>query len=323
LLTVVLLSGCLSPDKEQAKPELLKPARDKVEFLEVQKDSIVNELNGVGSVIPREIVYAQYPIEGKLAELRVKPGDRVRSGDVLMTLDPGTLEMDLRKQLLEVELARQALEKARTELRGEEVRVEGLSLEVQELKLKRLQQRQAQLELKSPVEGTIVFAESLKRGDSIASYRDLVGIAPDKGRLVQYMAELGRALPPLEKGTAVQMVRDGKTWEGRIVQSPSNAPITLDPRQAELNSKTLLMEFAATPEGIALGETVEFRIQLERKDNAIKIPRGALRTYQGRTFVHILEGETRKEVDVERGMQTATEVEIKSGLKEGQKVIVN
>jgi hypothetical protein len=53
------------------------------------------------------------------------------------------------------------------------------------------------------------------------------------------------------------------------------------------------------------------------------IPRGALRNYQGRDFVLVVDGETRREVDVQRGLATQTEVEIVKGLNEGQQIVVN
>ncbi|MNP32334.1 hypothetical protein D3C76_1255080 [compost metagenome] len=53
------------------------------------------------------------------------------------------------------------------------------------------------------------------------------------------------------------------------------------------------------------------------------IPRGALRSYGGRNYVQILDGQSRKEVDVEQGIVTQTDVEIRQGLKEGQKIIIS
>ncbi|MNI96739.1 hypothetical protein D3C73_1552570 [compost metagenome] len=53
------------------------------------------------------------------------------------------------------------------------------------------------------------------------------------------------------------------------------------------------------------------------------IPKVGLRSYMGRDYVQVLEGESRKEIDVEKGIVSSTEVEIRKGLKEGQKVILN
>jgi hypothetical protein len=55
----------------------------------------------------------------------------------------------------------------------------------------------------------------------------------------------------------------------------------------------------------------------------IVLPRSAIRSYMGRNYVQIVEGERRKEVDIEVGLTTPTEVEIVKGLEEGQKVVLN
>jgi hypothetical protein len=52
------------------------------------------------------------------------------------------------------------------------------------------------------------------------------------------------------------------------------------------------------------------------------IPRSGLRTYLGRDYVQTLDGDSRKEVDVEKGIVSSTEVEIRKGLKEGQTIIL-
>jgi macrolide-specific efflux system membrane fusion protein len=60
----------------------------------------------------------------------------------------------------------------------------------------------------------------------------------------------------------------------------------------------------------------------QKKDKAILIPLAALRTYSGRNYVQVVDNQgNKKEVDVELGQQTATDVEIVKGLTPGQKVV--
>jgi len=54
----------------------------------------------------------------------------------------------------------------------------------------------------------------------------------------------------------------------------------------------------------------------------VVIPPSALRTLSGRYYVQVVEADgTKREVDVEVGQQTATQVEIIKGLEPGQKVV--
>jgi hypothetical protein len=55
----------------------------------------------------------------------------------------------------------------------------------------------------------------------------------------------------------------------------------------------------------------------------IVLPRGAIRSYMDRYYVQIMEGDYRKEADIEVGLMTPTQVEIVRGVEEGQQVILN
>jgi macrolide-specific efflux system membrane fusion protein len=60
----------------------------------------------------------------------------------------------------------------------------------------------------------------------------------------------------------------------------------------------------------------------ESKANAVQIPLAALRTQGARNFVLVVDSAgNKREVDVEVGLTTATEVEIVKGLTPGQKVV--
>jgi hypothetical protein len=74
---------------------------------------------------------------------------------------------------------------------------------------------------------------------------------------------------------------------------------------------------------VAIGASADLSITTERRPDTLVIPRSALRSYLGHEYVQVLEGESRKEIDVEKGIETQTEVEILKGPKEGQKVILN
>jgi multidrug efflux pump subunit AcrA (membrane-fusion protein) len=63
------------------------------------------------------------------------------------------------------------------------------------------------------------------------------------------------------------------------------------------------------------------RIVLDDSENTLVIPRAALREFDDRTYVRLLEGEARREVDVRVGIESQTKVEILEGLEEGDRVI--
>ncbi|UUZ85167.1 hypothetical protein LJK88_17265 [Paenibacillus sp. P26] len=73
---------------------------------------------------------------------------------------------------------------------------------------------------------------------------------------------------------------------------------------------------------MTIGTQADIAIVTEHRENVLVIPRAGLRNYMGRDYVQVLEGESRKEVDVEKGIVSATEVEIRKGLSEKQQIIL-
>ena len=63
-------------------------------------------------------------------------------------------------------------------------------------------------------------------------------------------------------------------------------------------------------------------ITTQKKDDVVTIPNQALRRFGGRKYVQtVVENGRKREVDVETGIQTDTEVEIVKGIKEGARVV--
>jgi multidrug efflux pump subunit AcrA (membrane-fusion protein) len=72
---------------------------------------------------------------------------------------------------------------------------------------------------------------------------------------------------------------------------------------------------------LELGELATVIIVLEQRDDALWLPPAAVRTFQGRTFVVIQEGDRQIRVDVVLGIESEERVEIKSGVKEGDTIL--
>jgi len=77
------------------------------------------------------------------------------------------------------------------------------------------------------------------------------------------------------------------------------------------------------PDGldVDIGDIANITVILQQKRNVLWLPPQAIRTFQGRQFVVVQEGDRQRRVDVELGIQSQDKVEITSGLREGQKVV--
>lgn len=202
------------------------------------------------------------------------------------------------------------IEKAKLELAEK-------SIEVEYLRQKRENSR-----LVAPFDGEIVFVSNQAVGEELEANQPLVTIVDPSKLTLIHTASDEKNLAEVATGMPVEIKIEGAALQGKVVQTPRNLPNDLPESLKELYQRSLIIEPNQMPAAAARGKTATIEIVLQRKENALIIPRSALREFSGRHFVHLLDGTTKREVDVEVGIMTPTEVEIVKGLKEKDRVIL-
>jgi multidrug efflux pump subunit AcrA (membrane-fusion protein) len=325
---LLLLSGCsLLPLEEAAlKPPLVQPVKENFEMVEVKVGNITKQLVAQATFASSHTEQFYFKESGsRLLVLKVGLGDEVKPGDVMAELEKGDLESKIRIQRLNVEKAQIALEQTKQAQLGDHaaIRMKMIDVEMAQIQLANLQEQLSKTKLIATTEGVVTYVDSTKPGELISAYKTMVTVADPKQVQLVYVAGSSGDLMGLQVGMPVKVkLKSGETM-GKLLQTPSSAPLVLDnPAQAEKNTKTLIIG-VDNPGEAQIGASAEISIVTEQSENTLVIPRAGLRSYLGRDYVQVLEGESRKEVNVEKGIMNATDVEIRKGLKEGQQVILN
>jgi multidrug efflux pump subunit AcrA (membrane-fusion protein) len=327
-LAIVLgsaLAGCsLLPKEEDAlKPPLVKPAQENYSTVNVEKGTIVKSINGSGTFESIETDLAQFSGQGgRIDKILVQSGDTVKKGDVLVQLILDGLDLQLKEQQLALEKAKYSYQQARN---GDEqaLRIAGLQLEIEQIKYDRLSKQFNSKQLISNIDGEVVFAESLKEGDYVEAYQTLVIVADPSKLRVTLRVDNANDIREVEVGVSAELKINNVNVVGKVVQTPSSSPDTLNKDLADKYSKTLYIQVAQLPKDVKIGSMVDVKIITQQRDDVIKIPRSGLRSYLGRNFVRTLEDSKRlREIDVEPGLVGSTEVEIVKGLEEGQVIVL-
>jgi multidrug efflux pump subunit AcrA (membrane-fusion protein) len=83
------------------------------------------------------------------------------------------------------------------------------------------------------------------------------------------------------------------------------------------------LDFASLPAGVVLeaGDLVRATVALERRQDVLWLPPAAIRTFSGRQFVVVQDGDVQRRVDVVLGSKSEQRVEVKSGVQEGQTIV--
>jgi RND family efflux transporter MFP subunit len=325
---LVSMSGCnlLSKEKTALKPPLVQPIKQDFVLAEVKRGTISREFRS----------YAQFESSkkqnfyfkssgGRLQSINVGMGDTVKKGDVLAQLDAGDYENQVFVQKRMLEKATIAYQQIQLLRPNDEValQLQKIDVELARNELNRLSDLLNKTKLIATIDGEVSYVSELKEGDYITAYNTVVSISDPKQVVLVVRVPDPNDIKDIRVGMTVNINAALTEYHGHVLQAPSSVPATVAPNELATNQTKLIMGIDDLLDQRYIGLGSEFAITLEKKDDTLIIPKDALSTFLDRQYVHIQDGKTRKEVDVEVGTRTNDEVEIIKGLSEGQKVIVN
>jgi RND family efflux transporter MFP subunit len=326
LLISASLTGCsLLPAEESAlKPPLVKPAQENYRTVTVEKGTITQDIKGSGSLESTKSEIAQFTGQGgRIAKMMVTSGAKVKKGDVLVQLNVDGLDIQLKEQQLSVAKAKLSFKQAKLGGDSDAIDIAQLQMEIENLKLDRLMSTFNSKQLVAGMDGQVTFVEDLDEGDFVEPYQTLVMISDPSQLRVALRVESGAEITSVDVGFPAKVIFGSQELEGKVVQTPSSAPTTMNEQLRDRYSKTLFIEVPKVPADASIGAFADVIIVLQQRDDILKIPRSGVRSFLGRTFVRTLEdGNKIREIDVETGIKGSTEIEITKGLEEGAIVVL-
>lgn len=325
-VTVLLLSGCglLPKEVEEAPPPIEPPQKSIKEIFAVKRGAISERVQLRAMVTSANEATLFFKQAGRLKRVHVKAGDKVKAGQLLAEQETGDLQT--RVQLSEINLQKlklrfeQAQRKAQFKGGPDEIDLKVLELDLKaaelDLNMKRTQLNDARLY--APFDGDVTVANG-NAGETVQAYQALVTVSDPSDLTVRAEVD-DSTLVKLQPGMKVQLVVSDlgdAPMEATLVQVPDpyNDP---PPPQGRLR---LVKIATAKAQPLKRGMVGRAFVVLQAKPDVLLLPNSALRTYAGRTYVLVVDGNSRREVDVAVGIVGETESEITKGLKEGQQVM--
>jgi membrane fusion protein (multidrug efflux system) len=324
-------AGAGKTDSAVAEVTLTKVARGEIR-------EIVT-VTGTVAAPPNQDVRVSAMVPGRISEMHVAEGDRVRIGEMLAMIDPRPYRDQLRQAEAAAEQAKANLEnaklnRARNETlfgRGiaarkdlEDARtqesVAAAALRQSEAALELAHLQLARTELLSPLNGMVA-----KRFVSVGEQVD--GTAAQPVLEVANLAEVelignlpASYMSRVHSGEMLSITSDtlpGKTLAGRIVAiSPAVDPAT--------NVGVVRIRIANPDRMLRLGMFLSAQVAVETHKNALVVPPQAIyRDEQGQRRVYLVEQDNATAVAVELGIETAGLDELLSGVKEGDTIILS
>ena len=192
--------------------------------------------------------------------------------------------------------------------------------------------KQAQLDLdtiKTQVESRRIYSPfdgqvadiTARPGDSVPAYKAVVNVInPAKLELV-VDSTLNSDLQKIGIGQQARTTFSRyptKVFTATVERLPSTLTSTGSSVQAD---PAVHFSFDSTGLDLDVGDIASMVLTLERKDAALWLPPQAVRSFEGRRFVVVQDGQRQRRADVKVGIISTDRIEILDGLKAGDVVI--
>lgn len=297
LLFILLLAGIGGGYAWWAKPWVEKPVLVTVETVAVRPASEVLAVNG--QIVPGEHVDLGAPVAGQILEVPVREGDTIDAGAVLARLDDTIARAAVDQAEASLESARidaaaagsaydraralagtvsaQALDSARFASEAAEARVRQLTAA-----LAQARQQLSLYEVRAPIAGTVLSVNA-EVGQVVGTMTALFSLGDLSAPLVETdVDEVYGAR--MKNGLAARAAP-----VGGMASLPATVSFVAPTVNTDTGGRTIRLSFDAPPaDPLPSGLTMSVNIVVERFDEAITVPRAAIRDLDGAPFVMVV-----------------------------------
>lgn len=321
LTTSLLISGCsfLPAEEEILQPPLMQ--QEKIEFKTepAARGDLISQLKLLATFYPQVKKSLSFESQGgRLKNIAVSLSKEVKAGDLIAELNSNDLDLNIK--LLKIDIQKTKLTIGQLQANDSDtysIKRAQLDLQQQELRLDNMESQLSKTRIYAPIDGKITHVISLAIGEYISAFQTVAIISDTRKLVVMTSAVEANRLPI---GAKVIVEYASKRLDGEVVANPST--LFSDPDESIRKSAFITLD-AGVPEGANMGDETKIIYVVDHRENVIKLPRSYINSMSGYSYVNVLEDGVRVEKDVQVGLTTATEVEIISGLNEGDLVIVN
>ena len=254
-----------------------------------------------------------------LLELKLKAGEKAcdRARQLYQeglgnSIDYEKAQQDLAIVQLELQHGRQNIHLA-SENASFEIRTRGMQLERQRLVLADVEHKVQQLAIPSPVNG-LVSRVDIKDKDTVQMSQVLFSVV-DLSRFEVEVLIPENYANEIAMGTDASILYEGREYPGKIK--------SLSPEVQASQFKGVISFGEGSPSGLKENQRVDSRLLLESRRNVLKVPRGPFLESLGGRQAYLVREEMANLHPIQVGAISVTEVEVTSGLSEGDRIIIS
>lgn len=291
-----------------------------VETAQVQVGAVSDEVEALGTLLANESVAIAPEIAGRLTSLGFKEGDRVSKGQILVELDTGILEQELKQAEVDLGLARDTFQRASSLAeRGSGTRVSLEQAEAQraaaEVRVALAKERLQKATIQAPINGivglrAVSVGSYLTPGQTVVTLTDIDPIKVDF-RVPELL------LQSVKVGQKIRVTVDaipGRSFDGEVY--------AIDP-VVDVNGRAIRLRALIPNKDLALRPGLFARVAIVTgtRPQALTVPESAVIPDGNAKAVFVVEDAKAKLTRVTLGKRLPGSVEVTEGLKAGQRVV--
>jgi RND family efflux transporter MFP subunit len=293
----------------------------------VQRGDVIREITLTGQITSAAKQELYFKSRGPVDTILVKKNDRVKTGQLLASLYMGQIQFDLKRAQINLDMAKLNLAMAQNQPRPIDPNTQPINLaikqkqiEMAELEIEDINATIADMQIFAPKDGTVTIIY-LSEGDPADQFEPVLQIA-DLSNLEVLVNPLSEELAGLVVNAPVKMrssQNPDKVLDGKISSLPAVVSTNNSSPNADEYVHVTLNENPLSA-GYHYGDQVQITLVAENKKNVLWLPPAAIDTNGSHNYATIKDAQGERQVEVKVGLKTTSQVEILSGLKEGQGV---
>ena len=325
----VLLSSCGSSDKKDGQQQQAAGGRGgaggagrpiRADAYIVKTALLSDNLETPGSIVANESTEIHTEVAGRITGIYFKEGSFVNKGALLVKLNDADLQAQRRKLQVQLQVARQNENRS-----SQLLKIQGISrqdyettaLQVTNVNadLAVLQTQIEKTNIRAPFSGKVGL-RTVSLGAYISPTTTLTTISQLSQLKIDFTVP-ERYIPQISLGQNVHFRVDGinRTYAATVAATQSN--ITENSRTLQVRATV-----KGPQEGLVPGNFAKVIIDFEPDPNAIVVPTQAIIPQARGKKVYMFSGGQAKFVDVTTGLRDSANIQITSGLKAGDTVLI-
>jgi len=321
-LTVLLLAACGGNDKKKTDSPAGPPKQMamKVDGYIVSPQSFGENIEVPGSIVANEMTEVHPEVSGRIVQLNVGEGKYVSRGTLLAKLYDGDLQAQLKKIQIQLSIAEKTEERQMQLLK-----IQGISQQDYDLSLLQVNNLKADIdiirtsigktEIRAPFSGKLGL-KNISPGAYVTP-ASVIAVVNQTDQLKLDFTVPEKYTGQIKIGQIVSFSYEGsdKRYNAKVIATESSV--------AE-NTRSLMVRSIVQnkDQGLLPGAFAKVQLSFDPDPNAILIPTQAVVPQARGKKVILYNGGVAKFVDVTTGSRDSSRVQVLSGIKAGDTVVV-